>query len=82
MQPTPAAAGMRNSWPRSTRLSVIRNAALAAESDEVCQEIRELLLGRRRSRYRILFNIRGKSVVILRVWHASRDDAPRGELFE
>lgn len=49
------------------------SVAPAAESEDVGQEIREILLGRRRYKYRILFRISGKSVVILRVWHGSRD---------
>mgnify|MGYP002624664892 CR=1 FL=1 len=54
--------------------------ALAAESEEVGQDIRELLLGRRRYKYRILFKISGKSVVILRIWHGSRDSITREDL--
>ena len=35
-------------------------------------EIRQLLYGRRRNRYRLLFTIRGDSVHILRVIHGAR----------
>ncbi len=56
--------------------------ALAAESEDVGQEIREILLGRRRYKYRILFRISGKSVVILRVWHGSRDSITRADIAE
>lgn len=68
------------------RLGTLENyperCSLAAESEDVGQEIRELLLGRRHSRYRILFKISGKSVVILRVWHGSRDSITREDVIE
>ena len=56
--------------------------ALAAESDAVGQAIRELLLGRKQYKYRILFSISGKTVSILRVWHGARDAITRDELLE
>lgn len=59
-----------------------QRCALATESEAVGQEIRELLLGRRRYKYRILFKISGKSVVILRVWHAARDSITRDDVAE
>lgn len=40
--------------------------ALAVES------IRELLVGNRRNSYRILFEIRQRLVIVLRVWHSAR----------
>lgn len=54
--------------------------ALAPESEELGQEIRELLLGRRRYKYRLLFRIVGNTVQILRVWHSSRDSVTRDDL--
>ena len=54
--------------------------ALAAESEDVGEEIRELLLGRRRYKYRILFRISGKTVVILRIWHGSRNSITRDDI--
>ena len=54
--------------------------SIAAESEELGQEIRELLLGRRRYKYRILFKISGNKVIILRVWHGSRDCITREDL--
>jgi plasmid stabilization system protein ParE len=54
--------------------------ALAPESAELGREIRELLLGRRRYKYRLLFRIIGNTVEILRVWHSSRDSITREEL--
>jgi plasmid stabilization system protein ParE len=68
------------------RLDTLENhperCALAAESEDVGEEIRELLLGRRRYKYRILFTVSGKTVTILRVWHSSRDSITREELVE
>lgn len=54
--------------------------ARAAESDDIGLEIREILLGRRQYKYRLVFTIRGKTVSILRVWHSSRDSITRDEL--
>lgn len=51
--------------------------ALADESSHVGTEIRELLFGRLRYKYRILFRITEESVVILRIWHGSRDSITR-----
>lgn len=46
---------------------------VADESEELGVEIRELLFGRRHGFYRILFQIDGKTVQIVRVWHGARD---------
>lgn len=54
--------------------------AVAIESADVGQEIREILLGQRRYKYRILFRVSGKTVTILRVWHGSRNTITRDEL--
>ena len=45
----------------------------AAEAEEVGIEIRELLFGKKRGTYRIVFQIRGRTVYILRIWHSARD---------
>lgn len=55
---------------------------LAIEAGDVEEEIHELLFGRRRYKYRILFKISGKVVSILRIWHSSRDSVTRRELLE
>lgn len=47
---------------------------LAAESDRFPEDIRFLLHGGRKPTYRILFTIRGDSVVILYVRHVARDE--------
>jgi plasmid stabilization system protein ParE len=46
---------------------------IAVKSEELGVEIRELLFGKRHGVYRILFQIDGKTVHILRVWHGARD---------
>jgi plasmid stabilization system protein ParE len=45
---------------------------LAAEADELGFELRELLFGKRRGVYRILFVIDGRTVNILHIRHAAR----------
>ncbi len=54
--------------------------SLAAESEDLGEEVRELLVGRRRYKYRLLFRITGRTVQILRVWHGSRDAITREEI--
>lgn len=54
--------------------------ALAAEATDLGLEIRELLIGKRYGRYRILFQIAGRTVHILRIWHGARDAASRHDL--
>ena len=46
--------------------------SVAPESDYFGREIRQLLHGRRQHKYRILFEIRGKKVIVLRVRHGAR----------
>ena len=47
---------------------------LADEDDGFPEEIRVLPLGRRPAKYRIVFTIRGASVVVLYVRHTARDE--------
>ena len=47
---------------------------LAAESDRFPEDIRELLYGKRKNKYRILFTIRNEDVVVLYVQHAARQE--------
>jgi plasmid stabilization system protein ParE len=54
--------------------------ALASEASEIGREIRELYFGKRRGTYHIVFEIRGKTVDILRVWHSSRDGLTAADL--
>jgi plasmid stabilization system protein ParE len=47
--------------------------SVAAESEDLGVEIRELLFGRRHGVYRILFRVEKRTVYVLRVWHGARD---------
>ena len=46
----------------------------AAESDRFPEELRELLYGKRKNKYRIIFTIRGSEVVVLYVHHSARKE--------
>ncbi len=47
---------------------------LAAENDKFPEEIRQLLYGKRRNTYRIIFTIRPDTVHVLYVEHAAKDE--------
>ncbi|MCA9218762.1 MAG: type II toxin-antitoxin system RelE/ParE family toxin [Planctomycetales bacterium] len=53
---------------------------VAPESAEIAVEIREFLLGRKQSRFRVLFRIDGQTVTILRLWHGARDSITRRDV--
>lgn len=53
---------------------------LADEADDVGIELRELLFGRRHGMYRILFEIQGRVVHILRIRHTARDSVSGSDL--
>ena len=53
---------------------------IADESDDIGSEIRELLFGKRRGMYRLLFRIDLQTVHILRIWHTARDTPTRDDL--
>ena len=53
---------------------------LAPESSALGVEIREILFGKRRGRYRLFFQIDGRTVLLLRVWHGARNAPSLGEL--
>jgi plasmid stabilization system protein ParE len=80
------AAGRRWYSRLMAQLNTLENhperCPLALESETVGQEVRELLLGRGRYKYRILFQVRGRSVTILRIWHGSRDSITREDILE
>ena len=46
---------------------------LAPESKESGREIRQLVFGRRRNRYRLLYEVSGSVVTVLRVRHCAQD---------
>jgi plasmid stabilization system protein ParE len=73
-------------WHRGL-LSIIdkleTNPALYPVADEAADlglDLRELLYGRRRSVYRILFTIAGQRVNVLRVRHAAQDRLKPGDV--
>ncbi|MBH8571619.1 type II toxin-antitoxin system RelE/ParE family toxin [Nostocaceae cyanobacterium CENA369] len=49
-----------------------RRCALAPENDSFTEEIRQLIYGKSRSKYRILFAIREDTVFVLHVRHSSQ----------
>jgi plasmid stabilization system protein ParE len=49
-----------------------RRCSLAPEDEHFDEEIRQLLYGKRRNVYRVLFTIRGNTVHVLHIRHASR----------
>jgi plasmid stabilization system protein ParE len=46
----------------------------AAENDRFPEEIRESLYGKRKSKHRILYTVRGDEVVVLFIHHSSRGE--------
>jgi plasmid stabilization system protein ParE len=53
---------------------------VADESADLGLDLRELLYGRQRGVYRILFTIEGQTVNVLRVRHAAQDRLSAGEI--
>jgi plasmid stabilization system protein ParE len=53
---------------------------LPAESAVIERDLRELLLGRGRYKYRLLFDVVGRTVRVLRVWHGARQSITREEV--
>jgi plasmid stabilization system protein ParE len=53
---------------------------LAEEAHDLGLDIRELLIGRRRGVYRVLFTVGDKTVTIHRVRHAAQDRLTRGDV--
>ncbi|MDJ0734584.1 MAG: type II toxin-antitoxin system RelE/ParE family toxin [Nostocaceae cyanobacterium] len=49
-----------------------RRCALAPENDVFTEEIRQLIYGKSRSKYRILFTTRENTVFVLHVRHSSQ----------
>lgn len=56
--------------------------AVSLESAHFSEPIRELLVGNSRFKHRILFQVTGQTVTILRIWHSSRDELTAEELME
>ena len=53
---------------------------LADEAADLGVDLRELLYGRRRNVYRILFTVEGQAVNVLRVRHAAQDRLGPGDV--
>lgn len=53
---------------------------LAVEAEKLGIELRELLFGKRRGVYRILFTVDGDTVLVHHIRHAARDSLMPGEL--
>lgn len=56
-----------------------RRCAVARESEEFSREIRQLLYGRRRATYRILFTVREETVFVLFIRHGARGPITSGD---
>jgi plasmid stabilization system protein ParE len=75
-QSSPSAAAQLHAGLLAAVRSLARNAErypLADEAADLGMDLRELLYGRRRNVYRILFTIEGQTVNVLRVRHAAQD---------
>jgi len=75
-QRAPSAAGRRHAGLLAAIRSLANNperCPLADEASDLGLDLRELLYGRRRDMYRILFVIEGQTVNVLRVRHAAQD---------
>lgn len=56
----------------ATLQEIPRRCAIAPENDELVEEIRQLIYGKSRNKYRILFTIREDTVFVLHVRHSSQ----------
>lgn len=50
-----------------------QRCGIIAEAGELGEELRELLVGKRRGIYRVVFQVRGRSVHILHIRHSAKD---------
>jgi plasmid stabilization system protein ParE len=72
---------LADKWHRKifNRFDTLRRFPLscprAPEAEKFGEEIRELIMGKRQSTYRILFVVREDVAIIIAVWHASRGPA-------
>lgn len=55
---------------------------LAPEAKDVGSDVLQLVIGKRRGRYRVLFRIKGSVVQVLRVVHGMREHLTADELAE
>jgi mRNA-degrading endonuclease RelE of RelBE toxin-antitoxin system len=59
-----------------------RRCAFAPENDELIEETRQLIYGKSRNKYRILFTIREDTVFVLHVRHSSQAPLTSDEIDE
>ena len=57
-------------------------ALLLCENDELIEEIRQLIYGKSRNKYRILFTVREDTVFVLHVRHSSQAPLTSEEIDE
>ena len=75
-QRSPAAASKWHAGLRATIASLAdspEHCPLADEAADLGVDLRQLLFGRQRNVYRVLFTIDGQTVNVLRVRHAAQD---------
>lgn len=53
---------------------------MAPEVEEIGSPIRELHFGKRKGTYRLLFQIEGRTIFIVRIWHSARDAISKDDL--
>lgn len=66
----------------ATLQEIPRRCAIAPENDELVEEIRQLIYGKSKNKYRILFTIREDTVFVLHVRHSSQARLTREEVDE
>ena len=63
-----------------TLATIAERCNVALESEEIGEEIRELIYGKGRFKHRLLFRMVDQTIYILRVWHSSRDAISRDDM--
>ena len=80
---SPAAAARWHAMAHEAMRSLATNAGrcpLADEAGALGLDLRELLIGRRRGVYRVLFTVSGQTVTIHRVRHSAQDQLRPGDV--
>jgi plasmid stabilization system protein ParE len=79
--PSRAARWLSGLYARISTLAISpRRGSLAPESDACSEEVRQVLYGRGRGAYRIVFVIRAETVYILSIRHGARQPMRPAEL--
>lgn len=66
----------------ATLESMPQRCAIIGEAADLDREVRELRFGRRRNVYRVIFEIQGSIVIVLRLRNASQDQLTHDDLME